>query len=116
MHSFLEGLDPDEFFMHAMSSREGIVASKLDTPESGDIQRKMVMFFQNLIVKYDGTVRNSNGHIIQMMYADGFDSERLMEVKMGDDTSSRVNFVDPHVEVRIANSEVGWILIDENNL
>ncbi len=114
--SFLEGLQPDEFFMHGMSSREGITASKTSTPDSGDLQRKMVMFFQNLIVQYDGTVRNANGRIVQMMYADGFDSARLMEVKIGKDKNSKVNFIDPHIEIRIANSKVGWILIDENNL
>ncbi len=114
--SFIDGLQPDEFFMHATSSREGITASKTATPESGDLQRKMVNFFQNLIIQYDGTVRNSNGRIVQMMYADGFDSERVMEVKMSKDKNSRVNFIDPHIEIRNANSKFGWILIDENTL
>jgi DNA-directed RNA polymerase beta' subunit len=114
--SFIEGLAPDEFFMHGMSSREGIVASKTSTPDSGDLQRKMVMFFQNLIVQYDGTVRNGNGKIVQMMYGDGFDPELMIEVKLGRSKKSKVHFIDPHIEVRNANSEAGWILIDENNL
>ncbi len=114
--SFLEGLKPDEFFMHAASSREGITSSKTSTPESGDLQRKMVNFFQNLIVQYDGTVRNSNGRIVQMIFGDGFDSERVLEVKLGKDKKSKVNFIDPTIEIRNANSEAGWILINENIL
>jgi DNA-directed RNA polymerase beta' subunit len=46
----------------------------MKTSSSGYIQRRMVKLMEDLQVKYDGTVRNSNGAIIQWSYGtDGFD-------------------------------------------
>ena len=47
----------------------------VDTAESGYIQRKLVKSMEDIGVKYDGTVRNSNNHIIQYVYGDnGYDA------------------------------------------
>lgn len=46
----------------------------MKTASSGYIQRKMVKIMEDLQVKYDGTVRNSSGNIIQWSYGgDGYD-------------------------------------------
>jgi hypothetical protein len=43
-----------------------------DTATSGYIQRRMIKIAEDIQVKYDGTVRNSAGNIIQLAYGDNF--------------------------------------------
>jgi DNA-directed RNA polymerase II subunit RPB1 len=69
-NSFLKGLTPQEFWFHAMSGREGVSDTALKTAQSGYIQRKMVKVMEDVQVRYDGTVRNSSGSIIQWVYGD----------------------------------------------
>lgn len=48
-----------------------------DTANSGYIQRKMVKVLEDVQVKYDGTVRNTNNWVVQWSYGgDGFDREK----------------------------------------
>lgn len=73
-HSFIRGLKPHEYFFHAMSGREGVSDTALKTAVSGYTQRKMVKMLEDIQVRYDGTVRNSIGEIVQWEYAgDGLD-------------------------------------------
>jgi DNA-directed RNA polymerase II subunit RPB1 len=67
-NSFLKGLSPQEFWFHAMSGREGITDTAMKTAQSGYTQRKMVKIMEDVQVKYDQTVRNSFGSIIQFAY------------------------------------------------
>ena len=69
-NSFLRGLTPQEFWFHAMSGREGVSDSAMKTAQSGYIQRKMVKVMEDVQIRYDGTVRNSSGSIIQWAYGD----------------------------------------------
>lgn len=74
-HSFIQGITPAEFFFHAMGGREGLIDTAVKTSDSGYIQRKLVKTMEDLHVEYDGTVRNSNGSIVQYKYGgDGVDS------------------------------------------
>jgi DNA-directed RNA polymerase beta' subunit len=41
-NSYLKGLTPSEFFMHAMGGREGLVDTAVKTAETGYIQRRLV--------------------------------------------------------------------------
>lgn len=78
-NSFIRGLKPHEFFFHAMSGREGVSDTALKTSVSGYTQRKMVKILEDVQVKYDGTVRNSTGEIIQWEYGnDGFDRTQTL--------------------------------------
>lgn len=73
-NSYLRGLTPTEFYFHAMSGREGLIDTAVKTAETGYIQRRLVKSMEDLIVKYDGTVRNSLGDIVQFVYGeDGMD-------------------------------------------
>jgi DNA-directed RNA polymerase II subunit RPB1 len=67
-NSFLKGLSPQEFWFHAASGREGITDTSLKTASSGYTQRKMVKIMEDIQIKYDQTVRNSMGSIIQFSY------------------------------------------------
>jgi DNA-directed RNA polymerase II subunit RPB1 len=73
-NSYLRGLTPQEFFFHAMAGREGLIDTAVKTAETGYIQRRLVKALEDLMVCYDGTVRNSLGDLIQFVYGeDGMD-------------------------------------------
>ncbi|KAG0175078.1 DNA-directed RNA polymerase II subunit rpb1 [Apophysomyces sp. BC1021] len=73
-NSYLRGLTPTEFFFHAMGGREGLIDTAVKTAETGYIQRRLVKALEDVMVKYDGTVRNSLGDIIEFTYGeDGMD-------------------------------------------
>ncbi|CAG8462663.1 13152_t:CDS:2 [Cetraspora pellucida] len=72
---YLRGLTPQEFFFHAMGGREGLIDTAVKTAETGYIQRRLVKALEDVMVKYDGTVRNSLGDIVQFCYGeDGMDA------------------------------------------
>ena len=72
--SFIKGLNPREFYMHAMSGREGISDTAMGTATSGYMQRRIIKLTEDIKVQHDGTVRDVTGHIYQMSYGDdGFD-------------------------------------------
>ncbi|MDH5440334.1 MAG: DNA-directed RNA polymerase subunit A' [Candidatus Bathyarchaeota archaeon] len=72
--SFREGLNPIEFFFHAMGGREGLVDTAVRTQQSGYMQRRLINALEHLHIGYDSTVRNSMGEIIQFQYGeDGVD-------------------------------------------
>ncbi|KAL0411767.1 UNVERIFIED_CONTAM: DNA-directed RNA polymerase II subunit RPB1 [Sesamum latifolium] len=74
-NSYLRGLTPQEFFFHAMGGREGLIDTAVKTSETGYIQRRLVKAMEDIMVKYDGTVRNSLGNVIQFLYGeDGMDA------------------------------------------
>ena len=73
-NSYLRGLTPQEFFFHAMAGREGLIDTAVKTAETGYIQRRLVKALEDVMVCYDGTVRNSLGDLIQFNYGeDGMD-------------------------------------------
>src|SRR5271168_5236484 len=73
-NSYLRGLTPQEFFFHAMASREGLIDTAVKTAKTGYIQRRLVKALEDVMVCYDGTVRNSLGDLIQFNYGeDGMD-------------------------------------------
>lgn len=83
-HSFIHGLNPMEFFFHAMSGREGITDTAMGTSRSGYIQRRIIKVTEDIQVKYDGTVRNTEGNVYQFAYGeDGIDPTAAV-MKKGD--------------------------------
>ncbi|KAH8813282.1 putative DNA-directed RNA polymerase II subunit rpb1 [Xylogone sp. PMI_703] len=90
-NSYLRGLTPTEFFFHAMAGREGLIDTAVKTAETGYIQRRLVKALEDVMAKYDGTVRNSLGDIVQFVYGeDGLDGvhiekQRVDHINMSDD-------------------------------
>lgn len=77
-NSYLRGLTPQEFFFHAMAGREGLIDTAVKTAETGYIQRRLVKALEDVMVQYDGTVRNSLGDVLQFVYGeDGLDSVKV---------------------------------------
>jgi len=56
--NYITGLGAEEFFFHAMGGREGLIDTAVKTSETGYIQRRLVKALEDVMVKYDGTVRN----------------------------------------------------------
>ncbi|KAI2810971.1 DNA-directed RNA polymerase II subunit RPB1 [Blomia tropicalis] len=91
-NSYLAGLTPSEFFFHSMGGREGLIDTAVKTAETGYIQRRLIKAMESVMVTYDGTVRNSNGQVIQLRYGeDGLDGacvefQNLATLKPNDKT------------------------------
>ena len=77
-NSYLRGLSPQEFYFHAMGGREGLIDTAVKTSETGYIQRRLVKAMETVMARYDTTVRNSRGCIMQFLYGeDGMDAQRI---------------------------------------
>lgn len=66
--NFYSGLNPMEFFQHAMSGREGVSDTALRTAASGYAQRRIVKFCEDLRAEADGRVTGLGGHIVSLQY------------------------------------------------
>ncbi|KAL2115460.1 hypothetical protein VTJ04DRAFT_9715 [Mycothermus thermophilus] len=80
-NSFYTGLVPTEFLFHAISGREGLVDTAVKTAETGYMSRRLMKSLEDLSVKYDDTVRTSEGGIVQFQYG----ADRLDPVDMEGD-------------------------------
>ncbi|MBI4162392.1 MAG: DNA-directed RNA polymerase subunit A' [Candidatus Aenigmarchaeota archaeon] len=82
-NGYKKGLDPFEFFFDAMNSRENLMDKSLHTRHSGYMERRLINALQDLRVEYDGTVRDSKGHIIQFVAGeDGLDPAKVDHGKL----------------------------------
>ncbi len=80
-HSFIHGINPQEFFFHSCSGRQGVIDTSMKTSSTGYQQRKIVKIAEDLCVKYDGSVRDINNKIIQFDYGDnGWDAQKTVMV------------------------------------
>ncbi|KAG6495185.1 hypothetical protein ZIOFF_042977 [Zingiber officinale] len=65
--SFLDGLNPLESLMHAISGRANLFSENAEIP--GTLTRKLMFYMRDLYVAYDGTVRNPYGQqIVEFSY------------------------------------------------
>jgi DNA-directed RNA polymerase II subunit RPB1 len=82
-NSYLRGLTPQEFFFHAMGGREGLIDTAVKTASTGYIQRRLVKAMEDLMVRYDGTVRNAVGEVMQFLYGeDGMEGTAIEGQRM----------------------------------
>ena len=65
---YINGLEPSEFILHMISGREGITDTAVKTASTGYIQRRFIKTMEDMVVKYDGTVRNSMNEVVQFVY------------------------------------------------
>lgn len=82
-NSYINGLEPEECFYHAMGGREGLVDTAVKTATTGYIQRRLVKGAETCRAHYNTSVRNSEDRIIQYSYGgDGFDPVYLQRVPL----------------------------------
>ena len=114
-NSYLRGLTPQEFFFHAMGGREGLIDTAVKTAETGYIQRRLVKALEEVMVKYDGTVRNSLGDILQFIYGeDGLDAMCIEPQGLEIITAShkqfekkyRIDVINPSKDLSITSEEL----------
>lgn len=78
--SFIRGLEYPQYVFHLMASRLGIIEQAITTAETGYAQRKLVKSMEDIMIKYDNTVRSANNGIIQFVYGDsGADTGKQYE-------------------------------------
>jgi DNA-directed RNA polymerase subunit A' len=87
-HSYTGGLDPREFFFHAMGGREGLVDTAVRTSKSGYLQRRLINALSELETQYDGTVRDTSDTIVQFEF--GEDGTSPVRVASDEDTDINV--------------------------
>lgn len=76
--SYLDGLEPYEFFFGSMTGRDALMDTALRTPKSGYLYRRLANALQDLKVEYDGTIRDASENIVQYQFgADGLDVSEL---------------------------------------
>ena len=74
-NSYLLGLNPAEFFFHAIGGREGVIDTAVKTADIGYTYQKMVKSLEDIVIEYDGTARRAEGEVIQLLFGDdGIDS------------------------------------------
>jgi DNA-directed RNA polymerase II subunit RPB1 len=81
--SFAQGMGYPQFFFLNQAGREGLIDGAVKTAESGYVQRKLIKTMEDLVIKYDSTLRNVNNTIVQFVYGDsGADTRYQYEYKM----------------------------------
>jgi len=81
-NSYVSALTPQEFYFHAESGRQGIIATAVKTADTGYIQKRMCKKVEDYSIWIDGSVRDANGRIIQFLYGDdGMDPKKIYNVE-----------------------------------
>ena len=81
---FMTGIKPQEFFFHCMAGREGLIDTAVKTSRSGYLQRCLIKLLEGVVVNYDGTVRDSDGSVVQFQYGeDSMDVCKSQYLKKG---------------------------------
>ena len=107
--SYIKGLQPDEFFFHAMSGREGLIDTAVKTADTGYMQRQIRVALEDLITQHDGSVRDATGNLVQISYGEdganatklegqklpigGFNDERLATEYAADGSSGAADYL-----------------------
>jgi DNA-directed RNA polymerase subunit A' len=97
--SYREGLDPKEFFFHAMGGREGLVDTAVRTSKSGYLQRRLINALSELETQYDGTVRDTGDKVVQFEFGE----DGTSPVKVSSDETNDIDV--EHIADRIMEAE-----------
>jgi DNA-directed RNA polymerase II subunit RPB1 len=62
--SYINGLNPQELFFHAMGGRVGLIDTAVKTSSTGYIQRRLIKGLEDLMVNYDMTVRTNKNKVV----------------------------------------------------
>ena len=83
-NSFMDGLSYSQFCYHTRAGRANLITQVVKTSETGYAQRKLIKTMEDVMIKYDGTVRIANNQIIQLVYGgNGNDTTMQYEYKIG---------------------------------
>lgn len=68
--NFLTGMNPKEYFYHAMGGRQGEVDTGVSTKVSGYLYRRLANSLKDLVAAPDGTVRTAANMLVQYQYGE----------------------------------------------
>lgn len=105
-NSYYEGLDVDSYFAECQDGRLSLIAQSIKTAKVGYMQRRMVKAQEDLVINYDGSVRNQQDVIFQFSYGAGFKISEMILDK-SDDQFSIFNFINVKDLVGKTNYENG---------
>lgn len=78
-HSYKDGLEPNECYFAACSTRIGLIDKTVKTADTGYTQRRLIKSMEDLMVHFDGSVRTANNSILQFAYGDDFFDATFLE-------------------------------------
>lgn len=83
-----------------MGGREGVIDTAVKTADTGYISRRLMKALEDVMVKYDGTVRTSREILVQFLYGeDGLAGEHFEKISLdlvtlsNDDLSKKCDFL-----------------------
>lgn len=82
-NSYNTGMNPGEYYFHLQGSREGVIDTGINTAKTGDLQHKLIKAQEDIAIAPDGSVRSTDGAIVQFVYLNGFDPTKLTGVHIG---------------------------------
>ena len=83
VNSYYQGLTWPEFIFHIGGGRENIIDKAIKTAETGYLQRKLIKMGEDIMIKYDSTVRTANDSIIQLLFGyNGIDTTKCHSYKV----------------------------------
>ncbi|MCX6768004.1 MAG: DNA-directed RNA polymerase subunit A' [Candidatus Micrarchaeota archaeon] len=68
--SYVEGLDPLQYFFHAAGGRDSVVDKGVNPAKTGYMQRRLINALQDMMVTPSRCVKDAEGSIIQFKYGD----------------------------------------------
>ena len=105
--SFTEGLNPDEMFILQAAGRENVIETYMKTPTIGKLQRFLERSLENVMIAYDGSVRNANGFLYSLSYNGGFDITKTLNIGTIDKPLLST-FIDLNKVIDQENHNRGW--------
>lgn len=87
---YRDGIEPTEFFYHAMGGREGIAQTAVGTAKVGYMHRKCNFGMEDLVASSGGMITRSGGQVVSSRYGgDGFDPKKVEPATIYAITASR---------------------------
>lgn len=107
INSYFEGMDVDAYFAQCQSGRMGLIDTAVGTASIGYMQRKMVKAQEDLVINYDGSIRNQVGVIFQFAYGPNFKTQEMV-LDNSDDNFSVFSFINIKETVGKINYDNGF--------
>jgi DNA-directed RNA polymerase II subunit RPB1 len=109
--SFYTGVSPQGLFFLLAGGRPNILDTALKTADTGSMQHRMIKAFENIIIGYDGSIRNTIGTMFAPMYNAGYDVAEMIAVEQPGKPqfSSFIDIKNLMAEINVAG---GWVPLE----
>jgi len=104
--SFFTGVSPEGVFFLQAGCRESLLDVALNVSLTGSIQHRMIKAFENIVVAYDGSVRNTVGTLFATTV--GYDVGEMIAVEEIEKPNFS-SFIDVKNIVSYLNVKRGWV-------